>query len=582
MTQTDEDACSLYVGNLNIHVTKDDLSKTFEDYKVVEIYIRVKAGSRSVYGFLKFGTEEAANKCKAECDGMLMKGRKMVLSKPQRNIRLIITHFKPHITLDYFHNWIKKYGPVNQNFTTIRNTGCQATVIVEFLNHLDANMAKQDINKNRTYPSDPRADWHLRLSNNLQENVIISVHFKYETSVEEKVVDEERVLGVFSSFGTVLDVVIKGSFVKKVGDTALKHGFGFVEFDDTCEGKAAALSAIRDLQGVLLDDVSFTVSASKPLIRAMLRDGDDITGYELAQAEQQQEQVAEPQTQTQEELVTPTATEEAPGVTTAGPESSATTSVVAVPSPPAAAAGEAAATTAVRPRRTGSMNPRKHPKVDVKASPHRRDFSNQCQTTYASTQQMGVQAAGSYPAYNQAYMQGYMEGRLSHNPTSASLSSSLPAQITMLHHHQQQQQMWASSPPVGVPFMPAGSSMQYVAPHFSQEGAGSAIVYAPITLAGPNAFANQMMFVVPTPFAGPMTYAGTPFPLPSAYGPASVGPVSGEVRKCSPRNSSWSHFPAASAVAGIHHPHTQEMRGPQYTTPHCSYGAAGAGADWQA
>ena len=59
----------------------------------------------------------------------------------------------------------------------------QATAIVEFLNHLDANMAKQDINKNRTFPSDPRADWHLRLSNNLEENVIISVHFKYETSV---------------------------------------------------------------------------------------------------------------------------------------------------------------------------------------------------------------------------------------------------------------------------------------------------------------------------------------------------------------------------------------------------------------
>jgi len=405
------------------------------------------------------------------------------------------------------------------------------------------------------------------------------VHFKYETSVEEKVVDEERVLGVFSSFGTVLDVVIKGSFVKKVGDTVLKHGFGFVEFDDTCEGKAAALSAIRDLQGVLLDDVSFTVSASKPLIRAMLRDGDDITGYELTQTEQQQqEQDAEPQTQ-EAQLAPTAAEEEAPALTTTAEPatslSSATSSVVAVSSLPSEAA---VAATAVRPRHSGSITSRKHSKVDVKASPHQRDFSNQSQTTYASTQQMGVQSAASYPAYNQAaYMQGYMEGRLSHNPTNSSLSSSCPQQITT-----QQQQMWASSPPVGVPFMPAGSSMQYVAPHFSQEGAGSAIVYAPITLAGPNAFANQMMFVVPTPFAGPMTYAGTPFPLPSAYGPASVGPVSGEVRKCSPRNSSWSHFPAASAVAGIHHPHTQEMRGPQYTTPHCSYGAAGAGADWQA
>jgi len=262
--------------------------------------------------------------------------------------------------------------------------------------------------------------------------------------------------------------------------------------------------------------------------------------------------------------------------------SSATTSVVVVSSLPP----DTAVAAAVRPRRSGSITSRKHSKVDVKASPHQRDFSHQSQTTYASTQQMGVQVAASYPAYNQAaYMQGYMEGCMSHNPTCSSLSSSWPLQITTHHHHQQQQQMWASSPPVGVPFMPAGSSMQYVAPHFSQEGSGRAIVYAPITLAGPNAFANQMMFVVPTPFAGPMTYAGTPFPLPSAYGPASVGPVSGEVRKCSPRNSSWSHFPAASAVAGIHHPHTpqtQEMRGPQYTTPHCSYGVAGAGTDWQA
>jgi len=262
-----EEDCSLYIGNLSRYCRREDLDEAFKAYNVVDNLIMMK-GNRSIgYGFLSFPTNEAATKCKMECDGMLINGRRIVLSWAHRNTRLLLTNFDVYITEERVHEFLLKYG--NNELVQIQLGDTKASVVVEFEHRIDAEKAKQDINSKRMDSNDIRADWYSKSSQDSTDENVISVHFTYETLVLDKLVDEVCVSKVFSEFGTVLDVIIKRSFEKAKSEAVVKDGFGFVTFENNADGKKAALTAIESLRGIVFDEVKFTAEPSKNLIKTM-------------------------------------------------------------------------------------------------------------------------------------------------------------------------------------------------------------------------------------------------------------------------------------------------------------------------
>jgi len=269
---------SLYIGNLSRYCQQKDLETFLVGYEVIEIDLRMRGGRSIGYGFVKFPSYEAALSCKTECDGKLINGRRVTLSWAQRNTRLIITNFSLYITVHHIHELLKKYGAINESSTLIQPGDGKASVIVEFEQRGSAEKAKQDINSKRVDSSGPRADWYCGSPSDSLDDGIVSVYFKYESHEVDKLVDEVCISKVFSAFGHVLDVSIKGSFAKpeEFGQAASVEGFGFVDFENNTDGKAAAIAAAESLKGFVFEGVKFTAEPSKNLIRSMQKEGIDI------------------------------------------------------------------------------------------------------------------------------------------------------------------------------------------------------------------------------------------------------------------------------------------------------------------
>lgn len=287
--KSENQGCSLFIGNLSRYCKESELLDTFSEYKVLEASIKVMKGSRMPlgYGFLQFPTYDAALKCKTDCNGKNLNGRNIKLSWAQRNTRLIISNLDLSVNRERLCDMFKKFGDINENLIRIYHGDSSSSAVVEFDLRFSAEKAKKEINAKKTEPPYIRAEWYTGstvFDESTTENDIVSVYIRYESKVPDKLIDEVFIARAFSAFGKVVDVSIKKSFTSQAGTHI---GYGFVHFENSEDGKASALCAIDAMQWMCVEDVLYCAEASKHLLRVLNEGQQDLELQSIPQGSEE-------------------------------------------------------------------------------------------------------------------------------------------------------------------------------------------------------------------------------------------------------------------------------------------------------
>eukprot|EP01035_Chromulina_nebulosa_P040862 gene40862-55223_t len=90
-----------------------------------------------------------------------------------------------------------------------------------------------------------------------------SIHVTYISYQIEKLVTEESLRAIFSTFGDVIDASIKKSTVDQVGNC--QSGYGFVHYSNSVSGVESAFMAARSLYDVQIDNINYICKISHAL-----------------------------------------------------------------------------------------------------------------------------------------------------------------------------------------------------------------------------------------------------------------------------------------------------------------------------
>eukprot|EP01035_Chromulina_nebulosa_P016901 gene16901-22390_t len=125
-------------------------------------------------------------------------------------------------------------------------------------------------------------------ANNNQSSNINSVYVRFKTVKSGKIVNEEVLNSIFSTFGKISDCSVKSSTFHKL--TGLQSGYAFVHFANSEDGIKSAMACVNSMKYVQTNGIIFQVEPSKnqlSLINKKYNNDNNIAQYVSAYSKPQ-------------------------------------------------------------------------------------------------------------------------------------------------------------------------------------------------------------------------------------------------------------------------------------------------------
>mmetsp|Transcript_9280 Transcript_9280/g.23245 ORF Transcript_9280/g.23245 Transcript_9280/m.23245 type:complete len:415 (+) Transcript_9280:211-1455(+) len=229
------DECTLFVGDIARNLNEEELKTVFSKYgEIVAAEIkRDRVTNYSLgYAFVQFKTRRQASDAKKALHKSSIGNRQIRIGWAQKNTNIFVGDLDPSVTTEQLREVFRKFGPIydEDTFVKHRNYG-----FVRFRHRAHAEKAKKEMDGKMLGNRPIRIGW----GDANTQKYCVHIQFNPEDAQGWTELD---ITNAFKDYGEIVSVNLPRSF------GSLK-GFGFVHYEDTDEGEAAASNAIRDLNG---------------------------------------------------------------------------------------------------------------------------------------------------------------------------------------------------------------------------------------------------------------------------------------------------------------------------------------------
>lgn len=271
--------CTLFVGDLNRDVSKEDLYNLFEMVgEVQEAVVKCSnvTGQPMGYGFVRMATKEDADHALQTLVGMNLKGRSIRVGRAERNCRLIVKNLDRSVRFEDLLHIFLPYGSLQ-----MYDSGQEVSVngfcarILHFVRRADAERAKRDLHMQIFHGRPMHVEWYRHTPGDSESGEggtpsrnepVVSVHVRFMTVEHDIKVDEHMLYHVFKKYGEVTKISIKAMIHDK--ETNLCRGYAFVHFSPNLDGCQSALEAAASMDDVMFNGVHFFSKPSQNFHRA--------------------------------------------------------------------------------------------------------------------------------------------------------------------------------------------------------------------------------------------------------------------------------------------------------------------------